>query len=281
MLIGIASAQIVQTTSDPAIFYDQPEVLKKAGVKKVRCLFKDSRQLIWIGTENGLFRYDGTNVTYQYHQDGNKSSIPNNTIVNIAEDKKGNIWIGTLGGIGRINPYNTSCETYREILNNLTGDYDNKILIDDEGCIWAANTKGIQLFDTKKNRFYQVWNDEIQNKKNSAYVTSFIQFNKDSLVIGTFTDIVMLNKRNYHFRRIMPFNADITVNQLFMDQARHLWIGTWSAGCLISDSLLNHFTSYKWRKDADDKNSNIAKGFVETNQENVHSIWINTEIGII
>jgi ligand-binding sensor domain-containing protein len=46
-----------------------------------------------------LFRFDGTKVSYQRHKAGDSTSIPNNTVVSISEDKRRNIWIGTMGGI--------------------------------------------------------------------------------------------------------------------------------------------------------------------------------------
>jgi len=66
---------------------DYPQALQKAGIKKVRCIFKDSRKLIWIGTENGLYRYDGTNVDVLQHDAANPHSLPHNTVVSITEDK--------------------------------------------------------------------------------------------------------------------------------------------------------------------------------------------------
>ncbi|MGB8193620.1 MAG: two-component regulator propeller domain-containing protein, partial [Chitinophagaceae bacterium] len=104
--------QSVVAVNQPAIRFDLPEVLQKAGVKSVRCIFKDSRGLMWFGTTNGLFRFDGSNVVYRRRDMAYQHSFPDNTINSITEDKQGNIWLATLRGIAKMNPYNFQCTNY-------------------------------------------------------------------------------------------------------------------------------------------------------------------------
>src|SRR5215510_1195493 len=69
----------------------------------INCFLKDSRGILWIGTNNGLNRFDGSNFyTYNVSRTGN--SIPNGDIRTLCEDKKGNIWGGTDDGIFCFNP---------------------------------------------------------------------------------------------------------------------------------------------------------------------------------
>src|ERR1700733_13483372 len=72
--------------NSPSVYFDKPSVLQKAGVSDVQCIFKDSRGFMWFGTENGLYRFDGTNVLYTHHISGDTSSLSNNSITNITED---------------------------------------------------------------------------------------------------------------------------------------------------------------------------------------------------
>lgn len=62
------------------------------------CILKDSDGFIWIGTQDGLLRYDhATFKSYRYEVD-NPYSLPNNYIWSLLEDKNEKIWIGTFGG---------------------------------------------------------------------------------------------------------------------------------------------------------------------------------------
>jgi len=67
----------------------------------VNCLFQDSKGFIWIGTQNGLNRFNGETFDVFSYSPADSGSISNNWIYAIAEDKLGNLWIGTKGGLNR------------------------------------------------------------------------------------------------------------------------------------------------------------------------------------
>ena len=273
-------AQQITASKELSIYFDQPDVLKKAGVNNVHCLFKDSRKLIWIGTDNGLFRYDGTNTIYLRHKPGDASSIPNNKIISITEDHSGNIWLGTLAGVACMNAYNFTCKVYRNELHNLHGNFDNKILIGPSGEIWTGNSEGLFLLNKKTNRFEQVWNNVLPGKPVSAYVTSLLYWKPDTLVLGTFTNIVLVNTKNFGYRRIRPINKDILAGNLSIDANHRLWIGTWGDGCLIANETLSKFQQYKWEPDMPSGVDNIVFSFSETIDKDAHYMWIGTNFGL-
>src|SRR5437763_9211167 len=78
---------------------DEPRLLVNAGVKAVKCLFKDKQGMLWIGTGNGLFRFDGRHVHYLSHSSSDSTTIPGNQINTIGQDTKGNLWVGTHDGV--------------------------------------------------------------------------------------------------------------------------------------------------------------------------------------
>lgn len=87
--------------------YSQPYVFTNYSINNglsqsvVNCVFQDSRGFIWIGTQNGLNRFNGeTFDIFNYHPT-DSGTISNNWIYAIAEDKEGNLWIGTKGGLNR------------------------------------------------------------------------------------------------------------------------------------------------------------------------------------
>lgn len=72
----------------------------------VNVLYQDSLGYIWIGTENGLCRYDGYDLIVFKNILGDSSSISSNIITSIVADSKGRLWIGTTNGLNLYNPYN-------------------------------------------------------------------------------------------------------------------------------------------------------------------------------
>ena len=67
----------------------------------VNCLFQDSKGFIWIGTQNGLNRFNGETFDVFSYSPSDSNSISDNWIYAIAEDSSGDLWIGTKGGLNR------------------------------------------------------------------------------------------------------------------------------------------------------------------------------------
>lgn len=65
----------------------------------VNCVFQDSKGYIWMGTQNGLNRFDGEKFEIYRFDQSDYSSISNNWIYAISEDSEGDLWIGTKGGL--------------------------------------------------------------------------------------------------------------------------------------------------------------------------------------
>ena len=65
----------------------------------VRCIMQDSKGFIWLGTVNGLNRYNGKEFIVMLHQTGNFNSLPDNRIRSMQEDQNGYIWIRTTANI--------------------------------------------------------------------------------------------------------------------------------------------------------------------------------------
>ena len=65
----------------------------------VTCIFQDSEGTMWIGTENGLNRYDGKEFTVYQHVSGDRNSLAHNYVNVVFEDSAGHLLVGTYGGV--------------------------------------------------------------------------------------------------------------------------------------------------------------------------------------
>jgi len=248
-------------------------------------MFKDSRQFMWLGTENGLFRFDGTHIKYIRHYLGDTTSLPYNTINSITEDKNGFLWIGTNGGIARMNAYNFRCKVFNSAFGTLNYDGDNKIMIDESGIVWAINAKGLSRLNSKQEKFEEVWNDIKNNEPQSRFILSISSYNHDELVLGTYTDIVFINKKNYDFRRVpvdaQRPNAPISVIKILVDDYKNLWIGTWAEGLFKYDADRQQFNGYKWDAPINNNQNNIVVSFAVTYSGADEILWAATFDGVL
>jgi len=70
------------------------------------CTLQDLLGFLWIGTTDGLCRFDGYNFKVFRHNGSDPSSLASNAITCLCEDREGNLWIGTAaGGLDKLDPF--------------------------------------------------------------------------------------------------------------------------------------------------------------------------------
>ncbi len=112
-------------------------------------IFQDSRGYLWIGTQDGLNRYDGYGFKVYKHDPEDPTTISHNSILSMAEDKNGSLWIGTWGG--GLNRYDPATETFTRYLPDpkdpasISNGTINSIKGDTNGDLWIATLAGLAL----------------------------------------------------------------------------------------------------------------------------------------
>jgi len=88
--------------------YSQPGFLQysvKNGLTQnaVTAIFRDSKGLVWMGTQDGLNRFDGLSFKQYKHNPIDSNSLSDQYITAISEDGSGNIWVGTRNGLNKLD----------------------------------------------------------------------------------------------------------------------------------------------------------------------------------
>jgi signal transduction histidine kinase/ligand-binding sensor domain-containing protein/DNA-binding NarL/FixJ family response regulator len=113
----------------------------------VRAIHEDEAHRFWIGTEGGgLVAFDRSNgkATAITAQEG----LPNNAVLNIGEDKKGNLWLSTYNGICRYNPVSRQCKNFYESDGLQSNQFNyNASLRLLSGELLFGGIKGFNMFD--------------------------------------------------------------------------------------------------------------------------------------
>src|SRR4051794_20596195 len=87
------------------IRFEAPLVGGKPFQKRVFALAQDNYGFLWLGTDDGLYRYDGYSLRQYSHDPGNPRSLSENTVMLIYRDRAGILWVGTAyGGLDRFDP---------------------------------------------------------------------------------------------------------------------------------------------------------------------------------
>lgn len=71
----------------------------------INAMVQDREGYLWLGTQDGLNRYDGNRFAVFRHQADDSGSLPDDFILALYEDSQGNLWVGTeRGGLARLSP---------------------------------------------------------------------------------------------------------------------------------------------------------------------------------
>ncbi|EAQ49275.1 hybrid sensor histidine kinase/response regulator transcription factor [Leeuwenhoekiella blandensis] len=202
----------------------------------VKTIEQDSLGFIWIGTADGLNRYDGDEFKVFRRE---SSMLSNNYIQDISFNQQGEVVLATDGGL---NIYNQKQEQF-DLLNNYnsyltlsTNSYQN--LQDGTYAIGAYN-QGVLIFKDKEQKFYFGQGDQNTNGLSSVKISCLIK-QDNKLWVGSFDG--GLDKIDLKSHKITHLPLTINkkeikrINTLFVDSHKSLWVGTDSGLIGISKS---------------------------------------------
>ena len=155
---------------------------------RVSSIVKEKNGFVWIGTENGLNRYDGNKIKIYNKQN---SALSSNDISDLLIDHKGRIWIATFGGgLNLYNPSNDKFVTYKNSSNNnksIPSNELNTLFEDFKGTIWLGTKNGISFFNEKEQTF-TTYKFESKNKSSISHndVRSIFEDGDKKIWVGTF-----------------------------------------------------------------------------------------------
>ena len=123
-----------------------------------RCC-EDKQGNIWIGTFEGLNKYDRQTGTFtRYDKKENSRSLSNSSIWGLYCDQQGTVWVGTYSG--GINYFNPQKQIYREYQastkekEGLSSPIVKRMTEDNEGNLWICTEKGgLNKYDPKTQTF--------------------------------------------------------------------------------------------------------------------------------
>jgi ligand-binding sensor domain-containing protein len=124
---------------------------------RVTCFFKDKKGFMWIGTENGLNRFDGH--SFLIYQPGKPaSSISNSFINDIEQDGSGRLWVATTKGLNRIDTEkDTTIVFFSDKTDRMPSDLIWDTYIDRQDRVWLApDNRDLCYYDIKKDSFTHI-----------------------------------------------------------------------------------------------------------------------------
>ncbi|MES2593591.1 MAG: two-component regulator propeller domain-containing protein [Bacteroidota bacterium] len=262
----------------------------------VSAIMQDKEGFIWLGTSDGLNKYNGYDFTIYRHNPVDSTSIGSGRINCIFEDKEGLIWIGAEGSLSVFNKQKNEFKVYKNDTENsfsLGHNLVTDIIEDKEGNMWISTYGGgLNKFDKESSRFKVYKNiPENSNSISSDFVENCFEDSKGIIWVSTFGGAKgglnsfdkISGKFTYHSTHFS--NKKLENSQLLRfikeDKSGLIYIanGTHFHGITVFDKSANTVVK-QYLNDPLDKgtlSNNFAQCFYD--DENGH-VWVGTQNGL-
>jgi ligand-binding sensor domain-containing protein len=198
----------------------------------VSWITQDNEGFIWIGTEDGLNRFDGYRVRHFFHDPGNENSLVNNCIYRVMVDKADRLWITTREGM---SVYEKKTGKFRNFRHNpadntsLDNDQYMSVFTNTDNSAWVTTTSSLYYFDSSCS--YK--KAPAVDKPINAY-QRLTPDRRGNLWADNREHIFLIDKRMMSTARTFgPFSGN--VESIYQDSQFQYWIGSFGGGLMKFD----------------------------------------------
>ena len=229
----------------------------QSNVGSITSITQDYQGFLWVGGENGLARYDGHNLlVYRTHT--NSNSISANYIQHLLPDGSDYLWVGTVGGIDRLN-FKTGFFDHVRMATHAIPSNDATGLTFYQQWLIVATSGGLGVIDRKTLApYHPAFLDKLPKNMHILCVFVF----QDTLWLGTtqyglFEVNLLTNHVTHYSPATAASPANITpsiqgsarlphndIRTIFSYDGRILWLASLGGGLIKLDRTTQRFTQY-------------------------------------
>lgn len=253
MLFLLVSATCCLSTAQP---YGFSSYTTKEGLSSnyITAIAKDNNGFLWLGTRNGLNRFDGNAFDPFYNNPQQPRSLPSNEIQALHIDRQQRLWIGSIGGLSLYHPRQQQFSNYYPDSSlGKCGRWFCALQQADDGKLWVGTWYELLIFDPATEKFSRSgWADFAATHQpadgNHARVVilSICPKGPQELWVLTSYGLYSVNTATRKFQWY-PFTG---VTDYFgchisrTDAQGRLWLGSYNSGILCYDSKAHHWQQY-------------------------------------
>ena len=254
-------------------------------------ILKDQVGFMWIGTKEGLNRYDGMNFKTYKSIYGDNKTVAYDDITALNKDTEGNIYVGTKNG--RVSKYIYNEENFVQVATDIFNDgVVNSIYTDTSGQVWIATTKGLFISKDNGKTFFEYVNENLfpvgvaidnwllsrgsdkKEQKNNFVVKQIIEGRNYSLWFATNKGLLLYNVKNdsINFYKNTKRSSDFTSITMLFDG--NVLLGTKEEGLFVFDPATEEFSPYVVNFGNDEK---LGENITALMQDNYGNIWVGSD----
>lgn len=252
----------------------------------INCIFQDSDGIIWFGTQSGLNQYDGKNIRTFTNNPLDSTSIANNWIFSISEDKQQRLWIGTRNGLSVLNKKTEKFSSFYHQPDNSFSIDDNaaySVLVDKRGNVWVKTRSVLNKYVPAENKFYRYKHyTEYFSPSQSEINFPIMEDRNGKIWVGSKTGLDFFDPKTNSFNKFFHESGDTTsithnhITALLEDSKGRIWVASENGLNLYREKTNNfeqlHFIGSALHSGSFNNISSITEDF----QGN---IWLGTQGG--
>ena len=216
----------------------------------VYCVTQDSRDFLWLGTKEGLNRFDGFEFKKYFTEKNNSASLSNNSVFDLVEYAPGQLLIATGNGLSVLNTLTGKFENEKINFDPLkagSGNIISSLFKDQKGNIWVNHGGELDVLDKDLKYLYRFTDlDWAKTLKGiTIYFEEWCMDGQNRLWLPSDTSGLQLI--NFEQKKIFnrknnpedhPWLKHAFVRAFVMDETSHsLWIAPWGEGLIKYDLL--------------------------------------------
>ena len=231
---GMVCYSQIPVIEDPYLKFDHLNNKDGLSNNYVLDIFQDSEGYMWIGTVDGLNRYDGYSFLQFKHDPKDSASLSSNLVTCIAEDETGSLWIGTGKGLNHFNRRNGTFKNYNISSNTeiFTNEHIRALYADENNILWIEIANGDLKKLNTKTRTINTFQHSPPTMVNTYFYHSLVKDKDGTLWLGgRYMGIYSFDpgSEEFHIIREDPYDPtkkrDDDVAVYFIDSQGIYWIG--------------------------------------------------------
>lgn len=252
-----------------------------------RVLLQDNLGFLWIGTEDGLNRFDGYSFKVFRPSLSNPDALNGGEIFSIFQDTDNVLWVGTYAGLNR---YDLVTGKFIHWIhddndpNSLSSDVVLAICQASKGTLWIGTNKGLDQFDPMTGKFTHITLPNDPSGGGNVYsISTLFEDEHDILWIGTNHGLIRYDTREQKFKLYQNENGNDNslsfdeVSSISKGQNGMLWIGT-HGGLNKLDPANETFTRFIH---SDSDPATLVDNYVRiVYTDRTNQFWIGTRGGL-
>lgn len=272
---------IVSKLSAQELKFNYYSIEKGLSQSVVNCLFIDSKGFLWVGTQNGLNRFNGYQFEVFTHSPTDSTSISDNWIYAITEDKAGDLYIGTKVGLCKFNyaQHNFSFPDYRHELPLEINNVVYGLWITTENYLLINTPPFLTLMNLNTNTIRSFRNTIAYDPAVSDQTIPVIEDKQGRIWVGSSKGLARFDRLTGEFKNFNSENGLLTnsrITALFCDKNGTLWVGTQKGlnYMLPSEDFFHPILHQQ------SKQGGLSADFIRTiTQDYKGQLWIGTDLG--